>query len=103
MRRFLFTLTLISFSGWSQPTQPNSQSPILVQVEMPPTNPWMRVIELVVPGIIGAVIALFGVGLTNKNNAATNAANREHQLKIERIKDEIASDAKSTDNRWAFH
>jgi hypothetical protein len=34
----------------------------------------------VVPGIIGAVLALFGVWLTNRNNAANNAINRQHDL-----------------------
>jgi len=62
----------------------------------------MHLVELVVPGIIGAGLALFGVWLTNKYNAATNAANRLHQLDVERIKDEIAAEAKSRDNRWAF-
>jgi hypothetical protein len=36
MRRFLLTLTIISFSGWSQPAQQHAQPPIVVKVEMPP-------------------------------------------------------------------
>jgi len=81
MRRFLLALTVLSFSAWSQPAQQQAQLPIVVQVQMPPTNPsWMHLVELVVPGIIGAGLALFGVWLTNKHNAATNAANRKHEL-----------------------
>jgi hypothetical protein len=38
----------------------------------------MRLVELVIPGIIGAGLALLGVWYTNKNNAITNAANRQH-------------------------
>src|ERR1035441_3602085 len=102
MRRVLLTLFLISVSGWSQAAQQPAQPPIVVQVQMPPANPWMHLVEIVVPGIIGAGLALFGVWLTNKNNAATNAANRKQQLDVERIKDEIAAVAKSRDNRWAF-
>lgn len=102
MRRFLLILTAITFSVWSQPTQQQAQPPIVVQVQMPPTNPWMHLVELVVPGIIGAGLALFGVWLTNKYNAATNAANRQHQLHLERMKDETAAQAKSRDNRWEF-
>lgn len=102
MRRFLLVFTVITFSGWSQPAQPQAQPPIVVKVEMPPTNPWLRMVELLVPGIIGAGIALLGVWLTNKNNAATNEANREHALDIEGIKAKIAAEAKSRDNRWEF-
>jgi hypothetical protein len=82
MRRSLLILAAISFSAWSQPAQQQAQPPIVVQVQMPPTNPWMHLVELVVPGIIGAGLALFGVWLTNKNNAATNAANRGHAAKM---------------------
>jgi hypothetical protein len=81
MRRFLLSLTFISFSAWSQPGQPQAQPPIVVQVQMPPSNPWVHLVELVLPGIIGAVLALFGVWLTNRNNAANNADNRQHELK----------------------
>jgi hypothetical protein len=102
MRRFLFILTILSVPGWSQPAQQPAQPPIVVKVEMPPTNPWVHLVEIVVPGIIGAGLALFGVWLTNRNNAATNAANRQHALDIEKIKDEIAAQAKSRDNRWEF-
>ena len=102
MRRSFLILTAISFSVWSQPAQQATPPPIVVQVQMPPTNPWMHLVELVVPGIIGAGLALFGVWLTNKHNAATNAANRQHQVDVERVKDEIAAQAKSRDNRWEF-
>jgi len=102
VRRFLLTLIIVSSAGWSQPAQQQAQPPIVVQVAMPPTNPWARIMELVIPGIIGAGLALFGVWLTNRSNAATNAANRRHALDVERIKDEIAAEAKSRDNRWEF-
>jgi hypothetical protein len=78
MRRCFLVLTVISFAGWSQPQQP--QPPIVVQIQTPPANPWMRLVELVIPGIIGAGLALLGVWYTNKNNAVTNAANRQHDL-----------------------
>jgi hypothetical protein len=78
MRRSLLVLTFISFAGWSQPAQQQAQPPIVVQVQMPPANPWIRLVELIIPGIIGAGLALLGVWFTNKNNAATNAANRLH-------------------------
>jgi hypothetical protein len=80
MRRSLLTLTIISLAAWSQPTQPQPQPPIVVQIQTPPANPWMRLVELVIPGIIGAGLALFGVWYTNKSNAITNAANRQHDL-----------------------
>jgi len=104
MRRLLLTLTLLSVPGWSQlPAQQPAQPPIVVKVEMPPTNPWwIHLVELVVPGIIGAGLALLGVWLTNKRNVAENAANREHQLRLEIAKDKIAAEAKSRDNRWEF-
>jgi hypothetical protein len=102
MRRFLLTLSIITTFGWSQPAQQQGQPPLVVKVEMPSTNPWLRVVELVVPVIFGAGLALFGVWLTNKNNAATNLANRQHQLAVERIKAEIAARYKSYDNQWAF-
>ena len=55
--------------------------PVVVTVQTPPTSPWMHLVELVVPGIIGAGLALFGVWLTNKHNAAENRANRSFALK----------------------
>jgi hypothetical protein len=91
MRRVLLTLFLISVSGWSQAAQQPAQPPIVVQVQMPPANPWMRLVELVVSGIIGAGLALFGVWLTNKNNAAENEANRKHQFEVN-----------SRQKRWEF-
>jgi hypothetical protein len=83
MRRIVVVFFALSVPGWSQPAQQPAQPPIVVKVEMPPTNPWTHLVELVVPGIIGAGLALLGVWLTNKNNAATNAANREHQRQVE--------------------
>jgi hypothetical protein len=112
MRRFLLTLTLLSVPCWSQPAsqqpaQPpivvNLDTPIVVKQDTPPTNPWAHLVEIVVPGIIGAGIAFLGVWWTNKRNAAENAANRQHALDIEKIKDKIAAEAKSRDNRWEFH
>jgi hypothetical protein len=79
MRRFLLTLTFISFSGWSQPPQQQAQPPVAVKVEMPPTNPWVHLVELVVPGIIGAGLALFGVSLTNRHNRTLNEANHKYE------------------------
>jgi hypothetical protein len=40
----------------------------------------MRIGELAIPALLGAGLALLGVHRTNKNNAATNAANRVHEL-----------------------
>jgi hypothetical protein len=103
MRRSLLIFTLLSVPCWPQPAaQQPAQPPIVAKVEMPPTNPWVHLVELVVPGIIGAGLALFGVWVTNKRNAAENAANRENQLRLEIAKDKIAAEAKSRDNRWAF-
>lgn len=47
---------------------------------MPPANPWTRVVELVVPGIIGASLALFGVWLNNRTNRTLTEDNRKHEL-----------------------
>lgn len=81
MRRFFFILTVLSISAWSQqPAQQQSQPPIVVQVQMPPTNPWIHSADLIVPGIIGAGIALFGVWLTTKHSDKINAANQQHEL-----------------------
>lgn len=102
MRRFLLTLTLFSVPCWSLPAQQPAQPPMVVKVEMPPTNPLVHLVELVVPGIIGAGIAFLGVWWTNKRNAAENAANREHQFRLEFAKDKIAAEATSRDSRWAF-
>ena len=95
MRRCLLTLTLFTFSGWSQPAQQEAQPP-------PLTNPWIHLLELAVPGIIGAVSALIAVRFTNKTNERTNAANRQYQLHVELKKAEIAANYKSQDNRWTF-
>lgn len=68
IRRLLFMLTAIALSGWSQPPQPPAQPPIAVQVQMPPTNSWIHLIELVVPGIAGGALALCSVLLTSKRH-----------------------------------
>jgi hypothetical protein len=39
IRRSLLILTIFSVPGWSQPAQQPAQPPIVVKVEMPPTNP----------------------------------------------------------------
>lgn len=36
MRRFLLVFTFTCFAGWSQPAQQQAQSPVVVQVQMPP-------------------------------------------------------------------
>jgi hypothetical protein len=100
--RSILTFAVATFSGWSQPAPSQVQPPLAVQVEMPPTNFWMRFSELVVPALIGAGVAFFGVWLTNRTNERTNARTREHQQEMERIKDQIAAEAKERDNRWAF-
>jgi hypothetical protein len=105
MRRFLFVLTVLSFPGWSQPAQQPAQPPIVVKVEMPPESIWtslLKLIPAILAGGVGGGITLFGVGQTNKRNAAENAANREHQLRLETAKAEIAAKYKSQDNRWEF-
>src|ERR1039457_7233460 len=76
MRRFLLILTFISFAGWSLPAQQQAQPPTTQQT---PAS-WIHLAELAVPGIVGIAGALFGVLLTNRYNAATNAANRKHEL-----------------------
>src|ERR1019366_5451330 len=103
MRRFLFLFTVLSVSGWSQlPAQQPAQPPIVVKVEMPPENIWTTLLKVAIPTILGAGLgaglALYGVRQTNKHNAA----NREHQLRLEIARDKITAEAKSRDNRWAF-
>jgi hypothetical protein len=76
----------MSFSAWSQAAQQQAQSPIVVQVQMPPESIWATLVKLAVPTILGAGLGagltLYGVGKTNKHNAAENAANREHAAKM---------------------
>jgi hypothetical protein len=38
MRRLSFMLTILALAGWSQPAQQQSQPPIVVKVEMPPSQ-----------------------------------------------------------------
>jgi len=106
MRRIFLLLTLLSIATWSQqPAQQQAQLPPVVRVEMPqtnPPNPWVRLVELLLPGIIGGGIAFFGVWLTNRNNARQNDANRQHQLEVEVAKAKIAAEYRSKDNRWEF-
>ena len=98
----MFLLAAVSSSQQPQTTRPAEPPPIILKVEMPPTDPCMRLIEIVVPGIVGAGLALLGVWLTNRTNERTNTANRLHQQELERIKDQLAAEAKSRDNRWEF-
>jgi len=94
MRRSFLILTALSISAWAQPAPAPAQPPIVVQVQMPPTNapnPWIHFAELTVPGIIGAGLALLGVWLTTKHNDKTNAANRQHQFDVEVAKAKIAA------------
>jgi hypothetical protein len=106
MRRSFLILTAFGISGLSQAAAPQQgQLPPTVKVEMPPTNapnPWIHFAELIVPGIIGAGLALLGVLLTTKHNDKTNAANRQHQLEVEVAKAKIVAEYRSRDNRWVF-
>jgi len=80
MRRSFLILTALSISAWSQPPAPQHQTPVVVKVEMPPTNApnaWRHFAELILPGIIGAGFAPLGIWLTTKHNDKTNAANRK--------------------------
>src|SRR5271157_5328725 len=63
MRRFLLTFTLISFPGFSQPTQQQAQPPIVVHVQMPPTlhRDFLGYLQSLGP-LIAASVAV-GVGL----------------------------------------
>ena len=80
MRRILLVLTFMSFAGWSQPALQQAQAPLPAQTQTPQAVPWVHLAELAVPGIVGIAGALIAVFLTNRYNAATNAANREHEL-----------------------
>lgn len=106
MRRFLLILTILSVPGWSQPAQQPAQPPIVVKVEMPPESIWTSLLKVAIPTVLGAGlgagITLYGVWLTNKRNAAENAANRQHQLEVEIARAKIAAKYKSEDNRWEF-
>lgn len=106
MRRFLLTLTALSVSARSQPAQQPAQPPIVVQVQMPPETIWTTLLKLAIPTLLGAGLGagltLYGVRLTNKHNAAENAANRRHQLQVETSKAELAAKYRSQDNRWDF-
>jgi hypothetical protein len=105
MRRRFLILTFLSTTAWSQPAPQQTHLPPVVKVEMPtsnPPNPWIHFAELILPGIIGASLALFGVWLTSRQNARTNTANRQHQLDVEIAKAKIAAEYRSRDSRWEF-
>lgn len=101
MRRYTLLLFFATVA-WSQQTSRPEAQPIVVQVQMPLANPWTHMLELVVPGVIGAALALLGVWLTNRTNERTNAENRLHQLEVEREKAKIAAEGTSRDRRWEF-
>jgi hypothetical protein len=69
MLRLFLTLTVLSVPGWSQPAQQPARPPIVVKLEAPivvkqdtpPTNPWVHLVGIVVPAIIGAGIAFLGI------------------------------------------
>src|ERR1035438_5503634 len=102
MRRIVLLFFALSVLGRSQTVQQLAQPPIVVKVEMPSESAWTTLVKLVIPTILGAGLALYGVRQTNKHNTAENAANREHQLRLETAKAEIAVKYKSRDNRWEF-
>jgi hypothetical protein len=106
MRRFSLVLTVFSLAAWCQPAQQQGQQPIVVQIQTPPENIWMSLLKVAVPTLLGAGlgagITLYGLRQTNKHNAFENAANREHQLRVEIAKAEIAATYKSQGNRWEF-
>jgi hypothetical protein len=78
MRRIV-VLVALSVPGRAQSAQALPPPPIVVKVEAPPTSPWMRVVELVIPGIIGAGAVLIGVWLTNKHSQAINEENHRYE------------------------
>jgi hypothetical protein len=106
MRRFLLTIILTASSIWSQAAPQQAQPPIVVKVEMPPESVWTTLLKLAIPTILGAGLGagltLYGVRQTNKHNASENTANREHQLRVEIAKADIAARYKSQDRRWEF-
>jgi hypothetical protein len=64
MRRFLFTLTLLSVPGWSQPSaQQPAQPPIVVKVEMPPAprRDFLGYLQALGPLIAASVAVIVGV------------------------------------------
>jgi hypothetical protein len=63
-----------------QPLTVKVETPIPVKVETPAQRPWVRLLEILLSGIVGASGALIAVGLNNKHNAAENAANRNLEL-----------------------
>lgn len=63
MARFLLTLTVISFSGWSQPAQQKAQPPMAVQVQVPPTNPWTHGEIISAAGVLVALLIAIGTAL----------------------------------------
>jgi hypothetical protein len=85
MRRYLLTLTVLSFYAWAQPAQQQGQTPNSRSANSTnsptanPPNPWTEIRNFA-PGIITALSALIAVGLTQR-----------HQLRLEIAKAEIAA------------
>jgi hypothetical protein len=93
MRRFIsLTIAFAPLYGCHTLSgqQPQSLPPITVKVEMPPQNSWIRLLEILLSGVVGATSALLATYLTNKRNASESAANRQHQLRLEAAKVERA-------------
>jgi hypothetical protein len=58
----------------------SEERPIIVKIEMPPQSTWTRIVELAVPTVLGAGLALFGVWLTSRKNETANEASRKHEF-----------------------
>lgn len=83
MRQFMFSLTVLGFSAWAQPPQQQTQTPIVVQVQIPPEEIWTAIFKIAVPailaGAVGASITLYGVSLTNRHNRRLNEQNHKYE------------------------
>jgi len=106
MRRIVALFFVLSPPGWAQPAQQPAQPPTVVKVETAPESVWTTLVRLVIPTILGgglgAGLALYGVRLTNRHHAVESAANRQHQLDIERMKAKNAAQAANWDDLRAF-
>jgi len=103
LRRLSLTMVAAAAVCWCQSglVESTGASHGSVQTVIP-REVWMPVFEVLLAGIVGASGALFGVWMAGRRHTAENAANREHDLEVERRKAEIAARAKSQDARWAF-
>lgn len=85
MRRCFLYLIALAAVSWSQPaptTRVAESPPITVKVEMPPTNPWIRLVDIVVPGILAAGAALLATSIANRNNQAIQARAHQHETQL---------------------